>query len=473
MKVLAVTSELYPLIKTGGLADVAGALPAALAPEGISVTTLIPGYPVVMKALLAPKHVMHIDSLFGGPADVLASKVRGLDLFVLDAPHLFARAGNPYMGPDGIDWQDNGQRFAGLSQVAAQLARTLKFDAVHLHDWQAGLTAAYLKYMGGPPSIITIHNLAFQGWFPVSLFASLGLPPSAFTIDGLEYHGGVGFLKAGMALANAITTVSPSYAREIQTVQDGMGLSGLLRTRASHLHGILNGIDLDVWNPATDKSLTRHYDPKSLPARVENKRALEKRLALEPSNGPLFCIVSRLTGQKGMDLVVAAVDGIIARGGRLAVLGAGEPELQVGFAAAAARHPGQIGISTAYDEPLSHLMQAGSDVILIPSRFEPCGLTQLYAMRYGCVPLVSRVGGLADTVIDANDAALAAGTASGIMFAPVTQLAFEQALDRAFALYNDKAAWTSLQTTGMSSQLGWGRSAKRYAELFRSLVEKS
>ena len=473
MKVLAVASELYPLIKTGGLADVAGALPAALAAEGIAVTTMIPGYPAVMKALNKPQAVLHIAGLHGGPADVLAEQVLGLNLLVLDAPHLYARAGNPYLGPDGKDWPDNGLRFAALSQVAAQVARALNFDAVHLHDWQAGLTAAYLKFGGGPPCITTIHNLAFQGYFPASLFASLGLPPQAFAVSGVEYFNGVGYLKAGLALADAITTVSPSYAREIQTVQDGMALDGLLRHRSADLHGILNGIDTEVWNPATDKALARNFDAKSLAARAENKRAIEKRFGLLAGDGPLFCIVSRLTGQKGMDLVVAAADVIVERGGRLAVLGSGEPGLEAGLAAAAARHRGYIGISATYDEPLSHLMQGGCDVILIPSRFEPCGLTQLYGLRYGCVPLVSRVGGLADTVIDANEAALAAGTATGIMFAPVTQQAFEQALARAFALYNDKATWQALQISGMKAQLGWGRSAARYAKLFRSLQVKA
>ena len=473
MKILAVTSELYPLIKTGGLADVAGALPAALAPEGLDVTTLVPGYPVVMKGLTDTHVVQRFEDLQGGAAKVVAGKAYGLNLVVLDAPHLFGRGGNPYLGSDGKDWPDNGQRFGALSQVAALLGREQGFDALHLHDWQAALAAAYVKFLGGPPCVVTIHNLAFQGNFPLSLFASLGLPESAFSVEGVEYYGGVGFLKAGLALADAITTVSPTYAREIQTVQDGMGLDGLLRHRASVLHGILNGIDTDVWNPATDISLAKTFSPKSMAERTENKRALEKRFGLETGNGPLFCIVSRLTGQKGMDLVLATTDRIVARGGRLAVLGSGEATLEAGFRAAAARHKGRIGMSTAYDENLSHLMQAGSDCIVIPSRFEPCGLTQLYGLRYGCVPLVSRVGGLADTVIDANDAALAAGAATGLVFSPVTLEALEHAIDRTFALYADPIAWRGLQNTGMKGQLGWGRSAARYAKLFRSLKVKS
>ena len=291
-------------------------------------------------------------------------------------------------------------------------------------------------------------------------------------MNGVEYYGGVGFLKAGLALADAITTVSPTYAREIQTVEDGMGFDGLLRFRTSALHGILNGIDEGVWNPANDKALTKTFDAKSITTRAENKRSLEKCFELQPGDGPLFCIISRLTGQKGMDLVVAAADKIVSSGGRLAVLGSGDAALEASLRAAALRHKGLIGMATTYDEPLSHLLQGGSDIILIPSRFEPCGLTQLYGLRYGCVPLVSRVGGLADTIVDANEAAIAAGTATGVVFAPVTQIAFEQALDRTFVLYHDANAWASLQRAGMANDTSWKRSAARYANLFRSLKVK-
>jgi starch synthase len=473
MKVLAVASEIYPLVKTGGLADVAGALPAALAHEGIEVTTLVPGYPAVLNALGKSQKLHHFPALFGGTADVIAAEAKGLNLFVLDAPHLFNRPGSIYLGPNGLDWPDNSARYAALSQTAAMLARgeagTAAFDAVHLHDWQAGLTAAYLDYGGGPPCVITIHNLAFQGHYPATIFPTLGLPAVANAISGVEYFGGVGYLKAGLALADAITTVSPTYAREIQTPEDGMALDGLLRVRNTVLHGILNGIDTMVWDPATDKAIAHDYDAQTLPKRAANKRAVEKRFELKAGEGPLFCIVSRLTSQKGMDLVLAAADMMVGLGVRLAVLGSGDAALEAGFRAAAARHPGSIGVVTAYDEALSHLMQAGSDAILIPSRFEPCGLTQLYGLRYGCVPIVSRVGGLADTVIDANEAALASNSATGFVFAPVTQTVFEQTLERAVALYTDHAAWSSLQTAGMKTDVSWNRSAARYAKLFRSL----
>jgi starch synthase len=473
MRVLAVASEVYPLIKTGGLADVVGALPGALKPQGIHVQTLVPGYPAVMQALEKPEALHHFDNLFGGAADIVKARARGLDVLVLDAPHLYARPGNPYLGPGGSDWPDNGARFAALSQAAAFLARGevsgLSFDLVHMHDWQAGLTAAYLKYLGGPPSVMTIHNLAFQGQFPATMFSALGLPYQAFAMDGVEYYGGVGFLKAGIALANAVSTVSPSYAREIQTPEDGMGLDGLLRFRTKDVHGILNGIDTDIWNPETDSALSKTYSTKNMSGRTDNKRAVEKRFQLQSDDSLLFCIVSRLTGQKGMDLVVAAADMIVASGARLAILGSGDAGLEASLQAAAARHSGRIGIVTGYDEGLSHLLQGGSDCILIPSRFEPCGLTQMYGLRYGCVPLVSRVGGLADSVIDANEAAVTAGTATGIVFAPVNQLAFEQALERAVTLYADQALWRAVQATGMKSQVDWRNSAERYAKLFRSL----
>jgi starch synthase len=476
MRVLSVASEVYPLVKTGGLADVAGALPAALAKQGIEVMTLMPGYPAVMKALESADSVSERSDLFGGPARLLRGRAKGLDLFVLDAAHLYDRPGNPYLGPDGKDWPDNARRYAALSLIAAEIGRGLvpgyEPGIVHCHDWQAGLAPAYLFYGGGPKCVITVHNLAFQGHYPASVFDALGLPPRAFAIDGVEYFGGVGYLKAAIRLADAITTVSPTYAREILTPEDGMGLDGLLRTRSDSLYGIVNGIDTDVWNPAADAFIAEGFSAKALAKRAQNKRAVEERFGLEPGDGILYCIVSRLTMQKGMDLVAAAVPKLVDEGARLAVLGSGDAGLEAVLKGAAARYAGRISIATAYDEPLSHLLQAGSDAILIPSRFEPCGLTQLYGLHYGCVPVVARVGGLADTVIDANDAAVAAGVASGIQFAPVTQSALEHALGRASALYADKDAWQSMQRAGMKADVSWDRSAQRYAGLYRSLMQQ-
>jgi starch synthase len=473
MKVLAVASEIYPLVKTGGLADVAGALPSALAHHGIAVRTLVPGYPAVLEAMARAEAHEETGELFGGRARVLIGHVHGLDLLVLDAPHLFAREGNPYLAPGGADWPDNAQRFAALARIASEIAlgsiASFEPDLVHVHDWQTGLVPAYLHFAGGPKSVLTLHNIAFQGRFQASVFASLGLPEQAYAISGVEYYGGVGYLKAGLQYADAITTVSPTYAREILTPEYGMGLEGLLQSRQNVLTGIVNGIDTAVWNPAVDPHIVQHYRAGRLERRSVNKRAVEKQSGLEPGDGPLFCVVSRLTRQKGMDLLAAAVGGLIAAGARLAVLGTGEAAIEASLQAAATAHPGRVGAVIGYDEPLAHLLQAGSDAILIPSRFEPCGLTQLIALRYGSVPVVARVGGLADTVIDANDAALAAGTATGVQFSPVTETDLRRAIDRACTLYRDGAAWKSMQHAGMKADVSWTRSAARYAALFRSL----
>jgi starch synthase len=475
VKVLSVTSELYPLVKTGGLADVAGALPHALRTHGVAMRSLLPGYPVVMRALLHGETVHRYDSLLGGPARLVAGEAHGIDLLALDAPHLFDRPGNPYLGPDGRDWPDNAQRFAALARAAADIGQgkvaAFTPDLLHLHDWQAALAAVYVKFEGGPKTLVTVHNIAFQGQFPASIFALLGLPPEAFAIDGVEYYGTVSYLKGGLSLADAISTVSPSYAQEICTPEFGMGLDGLLRARQGVLHGIVNGIDTTVWNPVTDADLPENYAANRLAKRVANKRLLEQRFGLDTGDGIIHGVVSRLTWQKGMDILTACLDGMVASGARLAMIGTGEPGIESAVQAAAQRHKGRIGVVTAYDEKLSHLLQGGADTILIPSRFEPCGLTQLYGLRYGCVPVVARTGGLADTIIDANDAALGAGVATGFQFGPVEPAALESALTRSQRIYANPKAWASLQRRGMESDVSWDRSATVYADLYRSLVE--
>ncbi len=477
LNVLAVASEIYPLVKTGGLADVVGALPAALAAHDIAVNTLVPGYPEVLAALEHPTPLHRSDDLFGGPATLVAGRAKGLELLVLDAPQLYRRPGNPYLGADGKDWPDNAQRFAALAYVADAVCRGLlpSFapDILHAHDWQAALGPAYLKY--GEPSatrsVVTVHNLAFQGRFPAASFPALKLPAGAYAIDGVEYYGGVGYLKGGLQSADAITTVSPAYAQEICTPEGGMGLDGLLRVRRAVLSGIVNGIDTAVWDPATDGHIAATYDVRSLDRRTLNKRAIEQRFNLETGGGLLYCIVSRLTGQKGMDLVVQSLDELVRSGARLAMLGSGDAALERAFAAAAKQHPGRVGVVLGYDEALSHLLQAGSDAILVPSRFEPCGLTQLYGLRYGCVPVVSRVGGLADTIIDANDAAMAAGVATGVQFLPVDQPTLAFALSRTVNLFRDQRRWREMQRRGMRADVSWQRSAAQYAALFRQLAD--
>ena len=477
MKVLAVASEIYPLVKTGGLADVAGALPPALAGHGIAVRTLVPGYPAVIAALAKPRAIA-LPDLFGHPARLLAAKVAGLDLLVLDMPALFDRPGGPYADSAGADHADNWMRFAALGRTGAAIAAGAVPGwapaLVHAHDWQAAMTLAFLRYAPGPatPSVMTVHNLAFQGRFPLAIFPELGLPAEAASVYGVEYYGGVGFLKAGLAAADAITTVSPTYAREITTAASGMGLEGLLAARGADLHGILNGIDSAVWSPAADAALPAPYTHRHLPRRRHNRQAIERRFGLHPHPGPLYCVVSRLTWQKGMDVLADVLDDLVASGGSLAVLGSGDAPLEGAFLAAAARHPGRIGVTIGYDEAVSHLLQGGADAVLIPSRFEPCGLTQLYGLAYGCVPVVARTGGLADTVIDANEAALAAGVATGFVTGPPDADALRHAFARVAATFADAPLWATIQKRGMREDNNWSRSAARYATLYRELIER-
>ena len=474
MKVLAVASEVFPLVKTGGLADVMGALPRALAKQGVEVRTLLPGYPAVMDALADAEPVHAMAALHGGAARVLAATVAGLALFVLDAPHLFARPGNPYQGPDGADWPDNARRFAALGRVAADIGLGAVPGwvptVVHCHDWQAGLAPAYLALAGGarPRTVMTIHNLAFTGQVPMALWRELGLPPEALGTEGVEFYGAIGFMKAGLYYADAITTVSPSYAAEIQTPAFGCGYDGLLRARGGVLHGILNGLDETVWDPWTDPALTARFRKGHLRGKAKCKAALQARLGLaaDPA-APVFGVVSRLTGQKGTDLVLDTLPTLLAGGGQLAVLGTGEPALEDRVRAAAAAHPGQVAAQIGYDEALSHAMIAGVSALLVPSRFEPCGLTQMMAMRYGALPVVSRVGGLADTVVDANEAALRAGVATGIV-GEASAAGLDRALRRTFGLWRDQPAWAGAQRAGMAAAMGWDAAAARYADVFRA-----
>ena len=473
MKVLAVTSEVFPLIKTGGLADVCGALPAALAAEGVSVVTLVPGYPAVLAKLPDAVSILDIPDLFGGPARVLRGQAGALDVVAIDAPHLYARPGDPYVGPDGVDWPDNAVRFAALGQVAATLATgALAVDAVHLHDWQAGLTAAYLRQRDEPiPGIVaTVHNLAFQGLFGAHMLQTLGLAPEQFSPDGLEYHGSISFLKASLIYADRITTVSPTYADEIRTAEGGMGLDGVLRRRGLNVSGILNGIDTDIWDPEIDPSIPVRFGRGKPARRAANKVALQRRFGLAENGTALLCgVVSRMSWQKGLDLLLEVVPVLRAENMQLALLGSGEPGLQAAYSAAASRDPDYVGCMFGYDETIAHLIQAGSDALLVPSRFEPCGLTQLCALRYGSIPFVARVGGLADTVIDANAASLTQGVATGVQFAPVTRPALEQALRRLGALWRNVPAWRRTQRNAMAMDVSWRGPAAAYARLFRAL----
>lgn len=481
MRVLSVASEAYPVVKTGGLADVAGALPAALGAAGADTTTMLPGYPAVMQALtdpraggVAPTAVHRFADLFGGSATVLRGSAGGLKLLVVDAPHLYARPGNPYLGADGREWADNGLRFAGLGAAAAAMAVSDEsFDILHAHDWQAAMAVVYLNFHPGarPGTVLTVHNMAFQGRYPAGLFPRLGLPEAAFSLNGLEYHGDVNFLKGGLSYADRITTVSPTYAREITGVENGMGLDGILRYRADVLSGIMNGIDENTWNPATDPLIPAKFSRGKLARRAVNKAELQQRMGLEPDPDALLIgAISRLTTQKGLDMLVDLLDELANEGVQLAMLGSGDPDLEHAFVAAAEWNLGSVGCVIGYDEPLAHLIEAGSDAFLVPSRFEPCGLTQLYALRYGAVPVVARVGGLADSVIDANEAALAAGVATGLQFWPATPEALQLTLQRLAALWRDKAAWAQIQQNGMAADVSWRGPARRYVALYQALM---
>lgn len=478
ISVLSVASEMYPFIKTGGLADVVGALPEALAEQNVAVTTLLPAYPAVKSAVANTTPVLDLPAFFGGNAKILSGQVNGLSLFILDAPHLFERAGNPYSDASGNDWQDNPERYAALSMAAAMIGwgaiEGFKPDIVHVHDWQAALTPAYLHYLGEgrhrPKTVLTIHNLAFQGQFPAHVFARLNLPNHAYSMEGVEYYNAVGYLKAGINFADAITTVSPTYAREICSAEGGMGLDGLLRKRGNAVSGIINGIDIDIWNPASDALLASSFDAKSIEKRLMNKRAIETQFGLPQADTPLFCLVSRLTWQKGIDLIIDSIDAMVGMGARLVVLGTGDRGLEAALYAAVSRHPTQVAVRIGYDEGVSHLLQGGSDAILVPSRFEPCGLTQLYGLRYGCVPVVSQVGGLADTVIDANDAAITARAATGVNFHQITPAGFQAAVDRTIKLYHQHDVWRGMQQAGMHSDVAWRRSAAKYVQLYTELL---
>ncbi|WP_439578539.1 glycogen synthase GlgA [Elioraea sp.] len=474
MRVLAVASEAVPLIKTGGLADVVGALPGALAAEGVAVTTLLPGYPAVLRALEGAEEIGRFAELPGGAARVLGGRAGHLDLAVVDAPALFERPGSPYLGPGGDDWPDNGVRFAALGAAAARLAVRGGFDAVHAHDWQAGLAGAYLRHSGAQvPVLFTVHNLAFQGGFAASLFPLLGLPAEAFALAGVEFHGGVGFLKAGLWYAEAISTVSPTYADEITTPEGGMGLDGLLAGRADVLHGILNGIDTAEWNPARDPHLEARYDAADPAPRATNRAALCRALGLTASaTAPVFGFIGRFTWQKGIDLLLDALPALLSTGGVLALLGSGEAALEARARAAAQGHPGRVGIETGYRERLARLIYGGADCVIVPSRFEPCGLTQLCALRYGAVPIVARVGGLADTVVDANQVALSAGCGTGVVFSPPSAGMLAAALRRGGTLFADAATWPRLQRNAMATDVSWSRSAARYAGLLRAIVRR-
>ncbi len=483
MDVLFVASECAPFVKTGGLADVIGAVPKVLEEHGVDVRVLLPAYPALASVVAGGEVIDEYPDLFGGPVRIVSVHAEGLNMLLLDAPHLYDRPGSIYLNADGVDWPDNQFRFGALSFVASRIGLDgidgWKPDIINAHDWQAGLIPAYLKQaqmadasITVPRCVMTIHNIAFQGLFEWPAHRELGLSDDLFHAEAIEYYGKVGFLKAGIALSDQITTVSPTYARELLTPEFGMGLDGLLRARQDDLSGILNGIDLDVWNPQTDPNLVAPYSTRSLKRRRKNRDDIEQRFGLTSNpTAPLFCVVSRLTSQKGLDLLLEVLPVLVGRGARLALLGSGDKDLEAGFTRASEDFPGSVGVIIGYDEKLSHVLQGGSDAILVPSRFEPCGLTQLYGVRYGTLPVVAKTGGLADTVVDADSASLKSRRATGIVFSPINAEELANAIHRTCDLFADQPVWKRMVLAAMKYPVGWDQSASLYHDLYKDLAD--
>jgi starch synthase len=482
LRILVATSEAYPLIKTGGLADVSGSLPAALRRQKADARILIPGYPQVLEKVRNLTPVTQLDRIPQvGSVTLMQGEMpdTGVPVYVVEHAALYQRDGGPYQDSFGKDWIDNPVRFGVLSHVAAMLSSDSsplewKPDILHCNDWQTGLAPAILHFSGTPraKTVLGIHNLAYQGNFGAEWVSLLGLPEESYHIEGLEYYGQMSFLKAGAYYSDAIITVSPTYAREIQTEDYGCGMQGLLQDRAADMHGILNGIDADEWNPASDPHLICSYDHTHLAEKCVNKEALQHRLGLDAdARSPLLAVVSRLAYQKGLDLLLSCASSLIHEGAQIALLGNGDTALEFGFNQLNKAHPGKVSVTIGYSEPLSHQIMAGADIFLMPSRFEPCGLNQMYGLAYGTPPVVRRTGGLADSVQDADSAALKSGTATGFVFENAIEAEFLDCVRRAITLFHDQKSWQKLQQTGMKRDLSWAPSAKQYLSVYRALLK--
>jgi starch synthase len=481
LRILYVTSECAPWVKTGGLADVSAALPPALEAGGADVRVLMPAY-----GSLRP-HLAHSRLRAALPAHgplpdarlIEAPLPSGVPAWLVDAPSLYGREGNPYLDDEGLGWPDNARRFAALARAAADLAGPAidagwRPDVIHCHDWQAALAPAYVHFEGlRAATVMTVHNLAFQGLFPAATLAQTGLPPQSWSIDGVEYFGQVSFLKAGLQYADALTTVSPTYATEIQEEPQGMGMQGLLAARRDALTGILNGVDTAAWDPSCDPLIPHHYDAIALSGKAQNKRALQARAGLpEDADVPLLAIVSRLTEQKGIDFVLEIGPALAELPAQLVVLGAGDRAFEAGLRTLAQTYPQLVSVTFGFDEAYAHLIEAGADIFLMPSRFEPCGMNQMYSQRYGTVPVVHGTGGLLDSVVDCTPATLADHTASGFVFREPSAAGLRGALERAIGTYENKGTWRALQRNGMARDFGWAESARRYLAIYRVLTER-
>lgn len=484
MRVLHAAAEVFPLLKTGGLADVVGALPPVLRSQGVDVRLVLPGFPAIREGVLEQQALARVGPVFGA-ASLTIRRGRmpdsGLTVYLVDAPWLFDREGNPYLGPDGLEWRDNYRRFAAFGWAAAHLAfgefdADWRADILHCHDWHAGLGPAYLHAHPARSvrTVFTVHNLAYQGSFPLDEYRELALPASLLSAEGLEFHGYGNFMKAGLVLSDRLTTVSPRYAQEICTPEFGAGLDGVIGVRRSRLSGILNGIDCRQWDPGTDPHLPARYSRDDLTGKARCKAEQQAASGLTvDARRPLFVMVSRLADQKGSDLVLSALPALLGHGAQLLVLGTGERHLEEAFAAAARAHPQSVFVRLNYDEAMAHRMIAAADVILVPSRFEPCGLTQMYGLRYGTLPLVRRVGGLADTVSDDGAAQAGGPAATGFLFDRARTADLEEAIARSIAAYADPARWREMIRTAMARNHSWDEAAEHYRVLYAELLGKS
>ncbi|MGA7711447.1 MAG: glycogen synthase GlgA [Rhizomicrobium sp.] len=480
MRVLFVTAEAYPLAKTGGLADVSRALPIALMGRGVDVHLLVPGYPSAFTRVEKPRFVAKLDPILGVSDGMLVSGTvpdTELPVWLVDAPSLYRRTGSLYQDENGQEWPDNALRFAYLSHVANKLAmgRTKlawRPDVVHANDWHAGLLPLLLSLEKAPRphSVFTTHNMAFQGNFPATALPIVDVPDDDFTTNGFEFYGQVSFLKAGLRYADRVTTVSPNYAKEILTAEFGCGMEGVLQARAGNFSGILNGIDDTLWNPATDYHIPQNYRASDISGKRVCKTALQRELGLPVSpETPLIGFVSRFTHQKMADVILQAIPWIIEQGAQFALVGEGDPVIEAAFAEVqAAGNRENLSVTVGYDEPLAHRLQAGSDILLAPARFEPCGLTQLYGLRYGSLPVVRRTGGLADTVVNTDSSTLANRTATGFVFEEPDLTSLVEAIGRALALYAEPLTWRRLQLQAMAQNFSWDASAEKYLALYHA-----
>ncbi len=477
-RILFVTSEAYPLIKTGGLADVSGSLPIALDDLGHDVRIVMPAYADVLAGLgnLPSKRI----SQAGGTVEIFETKLPGTSVPVWLVSHegAFDRMGNPYLAENGKSWPDNAERFALLCRVGVEIAMNRmgfgwKPEIVHCNDWQTGLIPALLEDEGDrPATVYTIHNLAYQGLFPRDLFQKLGLPPRFWSHNSLEFWDQLCFIKGGLVYADRINTVSPNYAIEIQGKEFGCGMDGLLKERKDRLSGIINGIDEDAWNPASDPLIPKPFSLRNMAGKGDNKAALKRYFNLSMDAGvAVVAMVGRTVQQKGIDLVIEALPKLMELPVQLAILGGGEKKYEQTLKHWNSLYPDRIALKVGYDEPLAHLIEAGADLFLMPSRFEPCGLNQMYSQRYGTVPIVRCVGGLADTVEDANAANLASGRASGIVFEQASAEALLSAILRGLELFNNKPQWKKIQQAGMQKDFSWKQSANKYLELYHLALE--